>query len=304
MQIHNNSFFEAFQDFIYTSQDLFAVFDECDCLIFANKSFCEAFDTSALSRPRWSDMMRESYKNQRGPVIATDDVEVWLASSVSKRGASPYRSFELELHDGRWIFLTETMGLDGHMLTYGTDFSNVHSDTRTLREERNEARRRAQTDELTGLPNRRFTFEQISSWLSTKSFDEGNKIHSLALLDLDSFKQVNDKFGHHIGDEILADFSQRICEFSRLSDISGRIGGEEFLMFLPGCTREVAHLRLDDIRREIAGSQPLASQPDLKYTFSAGLVEMCENETLEAALIRADTLLYRAKGAGKNRIES
>jgi len=152
----------------------------------------------------------------------------------------------------------------------------------------------ALTDHLTKLHNRR-GFDQL-----TAPFVGGQGSHSLALFDIDHFKQVNDQFGHDTGDEVLVAVSDLLKKGCRTQDIICRFGGEEFVIFFPDTTLTEAGLVVNRIRENIANAQ----FPAVKHiTISAGVCELAhDGDDREKALVVADHLLYRAKHEGRNRV--
>lgn len=145
----------------------------------------------------------------------------------------------------------------------------------------------ARTDQLTGLPNRRAFIGMIAE----------KPLANLALIDIDSFKSVNDAYGHEIGDLALCNFSKVMLAELGPSDVLARWGGEEFILYLGEDNPDAARAVLDNARKAVAGA---AIIPDRPVTFSAGLVPMSGNIDADAA--SADALLYSAKKAGRNRI--
>jgi two-component system cell cycle response regulator len=130
---------------------------------------------------------------------------------------------------------------------------------------------------------------------------------SLALLDLDHFKNVNDTHGHDVGDKVIQEFARRLQENVRPMDIVCRQGGEEFLVIMPGTTGDLACSAAERMRRAIAGAPFTILQPELSLniTVSAGVAtEEDNNEFPDALLKRADAALYHAKRSGRNRVES
>jgi diguanylate cyclase (GGDEF)-like protein len=146
----------------------------------------------------------------------------------------------------------------------------------------------SQIDKLTGVFNRNYLesdFENIFN-----SFD--NK--SIAMLDIDYFKRINDTYGHQKGDEVLKHFAKKIISSIRKSDIVIRYGGEEFLIFMPNTAKHEAYIALQKIKNS------LTPCGDIKFTFSAGIAD--EGETLAEMIKIADERLYKAKKEGRNRI--
>jgi len=156
----------------------------------------------------------------------------------------------------------------------------------------------ANVDALTGLPNRRHTAQQAESALE-ESRRLGQPL-TLALIDLDHFKTINDRSGHAGGDQVLREFARLARETLRASDAFGRWGGEEFLLAMPGATLDVA-LAVVERLRTVALTIAVPGCEDVRVSLSAGLaVNESQRHSLEALLARADIALYRAKHDGRN----
>jgi diguanylate cyclase (GGDEF)-like protein len=160
----------------------------------------------------------------------------------------------------------------------------------------------ATRDALTGLLNRRAMVELLAR--EHPRIERGQGPLAVALLDIDWFKRINDNLGHGIGDEVLRRFATVLKGQLRAADALARWGGEEFLLLMPGTRLDDARVVLERLRTEVHGDDGFESiAPGLKVSFSAGLVEVSEGETQEAAIDRADRALYQAKQLGRNRIE-
>jgi diguanylate cyclase len=127
---------------------------------------------------------------------------------------------------------------------------------------------------------------------------------SIALIDLDWFKRINDAFGHPTGDEVLRTFAITMFANIRTIDRFGRYGGEEFLLLLPDTSGDAAARILDRLRAIIADLDWSAFSPGMRVTISAGVATLKGDETPETLLARADNALYAAKARGRNRIAS
>lgn len=283
------------------SPNLMAVFDANDRLVFANDAFCEAFAVAPSEQPSWRDMMKENYLRGRGPLIDTTDIDQWLKEAEGRRGTRPYRAFEAQMIDGRHFWITETVDRHGFLFLTAFEISSLRLSGQQLREERDIARRASWTDDLTNIPNRRYVLKTIQEWLLSQDARSSSGNHALALLDLDRFKSVNDQFGHDVGDTVLVQFSQTILAGIRRNDLFGRMGGEEFLLFLPHCSLDEATQRLltlqDDLRRI-----EFADAPGFRCTFSAGVIRLRTSTALDRAIAAADERLYLAKSQGRDRI--
>ena len=162
-----------------------------------------------------------------------------------------------------------------------------------------ELERLATTDALTGALNRRRLFEVAAAELARAARYEHPLC--LAMLDLDHFKSINDRYGHAVGDEALRAVTAVVRERLRAVDVLGRYGGEELVVVLPQTAREAALVALERIRAAVAELR-LVSQPEARVHISGGLVQARHDETLDVALGRADAAMYEAKRGGRNRI--
>lgn len=200
----------------------------------ANPSFRKSFGLGENDYPTWYDMMVQSQRQGIGTAIQSDEIERWLTSALSRRGKLPYWGIEGDLHDGRWIYMTETVCPDGSMLCIGSDITHLRHDERLLRQERDQAMRAALTDPLTGLSNRGHITSLLEKHIQL--VQQSPHTCGLVLLDLDHFKRVNDNYGHEAGDTVLRHFAQLLPQVLRREDCHGRMGGEEFLLLLPNVT--------------------------------------------------------------------
>jgi diguanylate cyclase (GGDEF)-like protein len=159
----------------------------------------------------------------------------------------------------------------------------------------------ATRDALTGLLNRRAMVELLAR--EHPRIERGQGPLSVALLDIDWFKRINDNLGHGAGDEVLRRFAAILRDQLRAADALARWGGEEFLLLMPGTHLHDAHVVLERLRSELAASAVFSDiAPQLTVSFSAGIVEVTEGESQDGAIDRADRALYQAKQAGRDRI--
>jgi diguanylate cyclase (GGDEF)-like protein len=161
--------------------------------------------------------------------------------------------------------------------------------------------RQAITDDLTGLVNRRRFLAVLESEVD-RAAQLGSAI-GVVLIDLDDFKAVNDRFGHHSGDRVLAAFGSMLRDHIRDVDLAARLGGEEFALLLPEVEGRDAVLVAERLRRSLS-ERPIASVEGnaLSSTASFGVAQYRQGDTGEDLLRLADDALYRAKGEGKNRV--
>lgn len=275
---------------------LVGLFDEHDRLVWANTAFCEALAVAPGSHPTWVEIMRHCHATQLGTVINTNDIEAWLASAASRRGKLPYRQFETDLHDGRWILMTETVDERGWMLCLGSDVSDLARDHRELRVARDQAQRASLVDALTGMGNRSFVMTQLNQRLAARQ----DTPLCVVMTDVDHFKQINDSVGHSGGDAVLCDFARLLQQGIRRMDVCGRMGGEEFMAVLEGLSLKEAEQVMQRVLASVRASRPLAQHPDLSYRVSMGLAQAVPGEAAASLISRADAALYQAKGQGRD----
>ena len=154
----------------------------------------------------------------------------------------------------------------------------------------------AQSDPLTGALNRRGLEAAFSALQSS-----GRSV-ALGLLDLDHFKEVNDRHSHVVGDQVLRGLCRALGELLRTPDCVGRYGGEEFVVLLSGITEPEAVSIVERLRRHVETSEWHRLSPGLVVTFSAGVVGVRSGESFADAVQRADLVLYEAKRQGRNRV--
>jgi diguanylate cyclase (GGDEF)-like protein len=157
-------------------------------------------------------------------------------------------------------------------------------------------------DSLTGCLNRA-SVEALLEHTLQRSRRDGSPT-ALALLDIDHFKQVNDRFGHRSGDAVLKAFTQTVRSRLRGSDVLGRVGGEEFLLVLPATDAAGALRACENVRAAVAALRVPAGNAEIAVTVSGGVVVAPSDSALEAErlIASADEALYRGKAAGRNRI--
>lgn len=201
------------------------------------------------------------------------------------------------------VFFAETIvtllkGGDG----VNSGFSVVTRETSAERAKERALMALAATDPLTGAYNRRGFFDLAS--IKLKKMRAQHRPISIAVIDLDRFKRLNDTFGHAVGDEALRAMVERATRTIRETDVIGRLGGEEFALLMPGVSCEQAAIRAEELRKAIAGIQLHSDQGAVRFTASIGVAELQgADEDLAIALRRADAALYQAKTLGRDRVE-
>jgi diguanylate cyclase (GGDEF)-like protein len=157
----------------------------------------------------------------------------------------------------------------------------------------------ATIDELTSLANRRHMNQVLAA--AERREPQADERICLALLDIDFFKHINDRYGHAAGDAVLREFAAAARAELRAGDLLARWGGEEFLLMLPHTSRPEAVQVLARMAQRAAAIDVPGVAQQLRITFSAGLVERAGAEPFAETIIRADTAMYRAKSTGRDR---
>jgi len=183
------------------------------------------------------------------------------------------------------------------------DMARSMLETRALRRSLEQARRSAEEDHLTGLPNRRAFEHRFASEYSSAR-DAGDQL-AVAFCDIDNFKRINDEHGHEAGDRVLRNVASALTRISDDRCHVARHGGEEFVVLLRGRSLHQAWELLDDARAALAERRMVNRATDMpigKVTFSAGIADVFSFSDPRAALRSADRALYRAKAEGRNRV--
>jgi len=214
-----------------------------------------------------------------------------------------------DIENLRWTVIRQIEKLAGEHHTLATKLDGTHkylktieSDSRQLSDELSRVRLLSLTDELTGLPNRRAFLRRLE--------DEVARVQrygfplSMALIDLDKFKEINDQFGHAGGDEVLRIYSKNVLSVFRHHDLVARYGGEEFAVLLANTSTEGSARALEKVKKRASETRWQSMDRMIPVpTFSAGLALYKPGETSSAFIERVDQALYRAKRLGRDRIE-
>ncbi|GGY15312.1 GGDEF domain-containing protein [Paludibacterium paludis] len=262
---------------------LVALFDEQDVLRFANPAFCRAYDVAATEHPA------------RGALMPRNA----LAEPDAMRRAQPFRSYEVELADGRWIMMTETVEEQGWLLCVGADMTPIREAERQLRQACDISLRDVHTDVLTGVGNRHFLFTGLESVVAERA----DRV-CVAVFEIDRFRRINDERGHLGGDTVLGHFARHIQQTVRGGDAVGRIGTASFMVILRNVDQSEGRKVAARIVGGLRTQRPLRHAPDFGYTCSAGLTCLRANDTADSLYSRANQALRLAQSGGENRLMS
>lgn len=156
----------------------------------------------------------------------------------------------------------------------------------------------SETDALTGLYNRRGFYNAVARRVSRVD------TYAVLLADIDHFKDINDTYGHRTGDVVLSESADIIVSSIRPEDVAGRIGGEEFAIFLPDTTLDEGHNIAERLRRNFENFSFESGKANLRCTISLGVAHCDKTIPIADAIFNADRQLYQAKGDGRNRVRS
>lgn len=217
-------------------------------------------------------------------VLRHREAAIVTAVALATLATLPGRAFESRVDMATFLVSASVVGLFAFIFAYRAE--QLRSQLQVL----------ASRDPLTGAGNRRCMEEELP--LAIAMARRERRPCGLAILDLDHFKQINDRYGHAIGDQVLIDFVRLVRAATRKVDRLFRYGGEEFVLLLPGADTAGLQVILQNLQVHLAQSLQLRGEG---ITTSIGAATLRPDEPWEAWLDRADSALYRAKHGGRNR---
>ncbi|WP_163291937.1 diguanylate cyclase [Desulfovibrio sp. JC022] len=283
-----------FERIIAVSPDMISLVDSEYRYVMVNRSYekrfnkpSEFFVGKSVSEVVGHDVFEKHSKPMIDSALAggTTNFEAWLElPSIGKRFFSvTYHPVESTVDGDRLVSIT------AHDIT-------------EQKEMLEEVKRLASTDYLTGASNRRSFMDRAETELDRLA-RYGGELY-LMMLDIDHFKNVNDTYGHSVGDIVLKELVKCCISTLRTSDVFGRLGGEEFAALLVHGSVESAMQVAERLRAAIEDLEVHAGNHVVKFTVSIGLTMVCADEDIEVALKHADNCLYQAKEQGRNRVVS
>jgi diguanylate cyclase (GGDEF)-like protein/PAS domain S-box-containing protein len=267
---------------------------------YVNPRFEEMFGHSAQALAAMGPMEltaeadRAEVAGQLRRLLAEEVARVHFEARATRQGGEP---IDVEVHGsatelgGRRVLVVVVNDI--------TERCRAEREVQALQEE---LRQQSLHDPLTGLYNRRHLAQALGHELGLA--ERRRQPVSLVMGDLDHFKQVNDRHGHQAGDEVLKTFAQLLRQGTRGSDNAYRMGGEEFLLVLPGIAKPGATALAERLRLEVAQSRTAFQGAAIQVTASFGIASFPEDASdADALILAADKALYAAKAAGRNRVE-
>jgi diguanylate cyclase (GGDEF)-like protein len=255
------------------------------------RTFWGVTDEQAASHPPYASLIANG-PSARDRGMTQEQLEAFFAGRVAAVRAGSERVRDLKTTDGRHIRAhCDVLQNDGRMLTYCdvTDLVRNAEQLKTL----------ATIDSMTGLYNRRhFIHQADAEW---NRFQRYQRPLSMLMVDIDHFKQVNDRYGHAVGDEAIVTVAGACAKGKRQSDIVGRLGGEEFAILLPETDLAQATIVAERLCKAIAEHVMMAHKVQFKVTASIGIAAASVSMSgLDVLMRAADQALYQAKAKGRN----
>ena len=286
-------FFEVFD----TSTEIVYVSNQRR-ILFANKRFFEffnEFETLEDFHEKYHCIC-ELFMPEEGFLRRHINGVYWFNYVIQNKNESHYA--KVQLNGKEYIFLVKATEISN---AYGDQYVSVLMTDITEEEHyKSQLEHLIIHDELTGVYNRHYfnrTLEQ-----EIKRHQRYQSPFSMAFMDIDHFKMINDTYGHDVGDAVLVSLAKNISSLLRSTDVFCRVGGEEFVIMMPETSLENALIISERIRSTVEG----ISSKDVpeKITISMGLVELNSWDNVQSFYKRADEALYKAKENGRNRIET
>lgn len=262
-------------------------------IIYQNKAAKDLFQ-SHLGGYCWNEIYKSKFI-AKDPINALQDLNInpekscnfCLLKSAKKEGIAK----NCIVNFGERFFETWWVSVDSDLsLHYAIDVTKYKTMEKDLKELSNK-------DFLTGLFNRRYFIIRLREEI--ERYKRSGASFSLAMLDIDRFKKINDIYGHDIGDKVLVEFCKAIKNRIRKIDTFARFGGEEFMLILPNTKIEKA-VKLSEELRILTENIDING---IRFTVSIGVVDACESDNVESLIKKVDDLLYEAKNSGRNCIK-
>jgi len=283
------------RDAVEALADGFVLFDADDRMVVCNERYKQLYEASRpalVPGARFVDILAYGLAHGQYPEAVGRERE-WLEERMRARHS--LAPLEQQLPGDRWIRIEERRTPDGGLVGFRVDIT-------ALKRRQREFERLATRDSLTGALTRGYFLNSVVAQIG-KAAENGLR-DALLVVDFDHFKRINDTHGHLAGDQVLLDTVGVLQRLLRPPSMIGRLGGEEFGIFLRGVRRKHAVRIAERLRAAIFDNRIPFAGRELRITASIGVTTVWPDdcEPMAAALDRADTALYAAKRAGRNRV--
>ncbi|MBC3766977.1 sensor domain-containing diguanylate cyclase [Neptunicella marina] len=237
---NTNDYVDVLMSFIHSKNDGYGLFNDRDQLVYCNDAYLDimSINRSDVGKLCFEDILKINQATGRGIKVDSGNIDAFLKYVRSVRRSREYRLFEVDFVDGRWFIFSEQLNQNGYLLVHIKDITKQKVTQQTLQSSLSSYKYMALTDELTQVANRRSFVETVKT--SLNNCENASVPMSLMIIDVDFFKSINDNFGHQIGDLVLKKLAQSLQQEIRPFDTIGRIGGEEFAIFLSNTTSDMA----------------------------------------------------------------
>jgi diguanylate cyclase (GGDEF)-like protein len=276
--------------------------DSEDYVRYVNPAFRAVFFPNAPNVPfEFTEALANAINAGMGIKLNSMSLEDFVPRVRERRRSGSARyDFSVDMIDGTWWWVNDHRLPNGWTLVVATEISSLKEEEFRLRAAHSAAVKETQVDALTGTRSRKYGLVQAQLDLERHLAYEIP--FTLAILDINHFKRINDTFGHMVGDEVLTHFAQALATRLSPHDHVTRLGGEEFLVTMSSTSEEMALARLERLIRSLTPLEMGANQPELKYSFSAGIALARGPDTVNSLLGRADAALYEAKHGGRGKV--
>jgi diguanylate cyclase (GGDEF)-like protein len=283
-----------FHDAMESLPNGFVLYDKDDRLVYCNSRYREVYANSAeyiVPGASFEEIIRKGVEKGQYP-DAIGNEEPWIAERIYNH-QNPGEPIEQQLPGDRWLRIQERRTSQGDLVGFRFDITE-------LKRQERELARLAWTDSLTNALNRH-RFMELAQNEIDRSWRHGKQA-SLIVVDVDHFKNINDRNGHAAGDQVLKSAVERWKHILRSHDLMGRIGGEEFSVLLPEIGAEGAMKVAEKMRAAISDLPFEFEGQLLRVTVSIGIATLSPAEDLPELMRRADLALYEAKKTGRDRL--
>ncbi len=269
-----------------------------DRLLALQSHFCEQSTALAEGRNAAADFDQtlKTELQELGQLVDSSDDVKELKQSI----ASHIDSIAVTLSRHRTAEQEREQYLEAQLEAMRQKLAALEARSEQVKEQLREERSRALTDVLTQLPNREAWQERLD--FEFRRWQRYRNSVSIAILDIDHFKRINDSYGHKAGDRVIQLLARTLAERLRNTDFIARYGGEEFVVVMPETDPQCAHSVLDKLRGHIEQLPFHFRGEPVSISFSAGLTQLAEGDNADSVFERADQALYQAKAAGRNQV--
>lgn len=290
--------------FIDTSPSVYALFNEEDALVYCNSAFAEIFGTEPenILGLTFAKLITQAYEKKQGLRIESESLDSWLQYVETVRRQQPFRSFEADLTDGRWLLFSEQLNEQGELFVHASDITEQKQLSDRTQQSNEKLRHLALDDELTLIPNRKHFINASRAELN-RCWRAGKQA-ALIIMTADNIKSLIDKKGVTAATEALKHIAHIIRKTLREYDLFGRVGSEELAIFLGQSDATLAPQIATRIGLQVEANPLLFNNEDIPLTLSIGLSLQPSDTPYTQLFEQAEKAMHVAISKGRNRVES